>query len=130
MTKSKQYLLINRLFDLTNKGEIDWDPIGDNGTYVATLGEYGVVIASGSGWSITSSNEPAFRPAHVILRLLNSDGDLIDEIRPTDFPDPTEQHEVEIWLEELFSGARRKAKGADEIIDGILTELDKRGKVS
>ena len=130
MTKSKQYLLIKRLFDLTNKGEIDWDQIGDNETFVATLGQYGVVIAKDSGWTGASgTGTVVLGPAQVMLRLMNPEGDPIDEIRATEFTDPTEQHEVGIWLEELFNGARRKAKGADQIIDGILTELDKRGQV-
>jgi len=119
MADSKQFKLVNRLVDLTNKGEINWTPAGDDQTFVATLGQYGVVISRDSAWSESG----------VMLRLLDSEGESIDEIRAKDFTDIAEQVFAAESLQELFNGARRRAKGADKIIEGILAELDKREKV-
>jgi hypothetical protein len=63
----------------------------------------------------------------VVVQLLNGNGELVESFSDADLSHQTASGSGKSWfsiMEELLENARRKALGADKVLDEIIADLD------
>lgn len=116
MEESSIVELIKRLRSNTKKGKVKWEETAIEGVFQTAFPDYVVQVAvRGSSYSGTD----------YLVRVLDRDGSLVDEVS-----DPQLE---ELWnptgealrtMQDLYTQARRSAKGVDKAIKDILSALD------
>jgi hypothetical protein len=109
---------VKQLSKLTESGTIDWKPSINVNTFQVSFRDNTLRITSRP-----NENEQDF-----LVQLVNSNGELVETFSDLDLNDsdePTESRKS--WfgiLRDLYENARRKALGADKVLDEIIADLD------
>ena len=112
---TEEYIgLIEKLLGKTQAGEVNWISTSSNSEFVVYFNDFSLSISGGND----AAGEPYTR---VILR--NDNGTEMDSFWAVE-----SEPEWEL-VNELLSGARRKALNIDKAIHNILSELDSVGTV-
>lgn len=97
------------LLEKTKAGEVQWEKTVTKTVFQAAFAKY-TILLSGSGDS-------------PYLSLLDEDGDIIETLSPLSAVNLGALNE----LKELYEMARRRALGADQALDEVLSILRSRG---
>jgi hypothetical protein len=118
MVDKKLILLIHRIKDRTKDGSIIWDRTSEEDAFIASFRNYSIQI------SIEPTRNPNYTATDVVLKIFDYSGNIVEEVRDTDFDDDELPNPYE-FLNEIYSIARRQAMGVDKAIDTLLEELTK-----
>ncbi len=117
MAYAKQMALVNKLIELTNVGAIQWKPSLADTMFQISLRDNTLRISLQK-----RANEP-----DVEIQLLNGDGDLVESFSDVDLQADSDGFATGGWYSAMFDiykAARRKALGADKVLDEIMADLD------
>ncbi len=115
MINEKNKRLIERLLERTDEGKVEWKEAADRG-FQLSFAQNSINLRQA-----TSRNGTIY-----IVSLLNALGEVADSFNDEDLdadgdgPDST-------WfskLKQLYTQAQRQARGADKVLNEILSELD------
>ena len=116
MEKSKYDTLVTGLVTATKSGRITWQPTINEDVFMVSFPGYSVQILTFEDW-----NENTFESfTSYILKLLNDEGHLIEQIRPDDLANNGFS-----VLQTIYTIARRQAIGAEKAVDTIIESLSK-----
>jgi hypothetical protein len=108
MADPKFLTLIHKLLERSKRGKVQWEATAAEGVYQAAFPQYSVKIYSLPG---------DMGELDYILQLADDEGQVIDEIRDTDFPNEFNN------MRDLFNCARSIGLGLDRALDSILAAL-------
>jgi hypothetical protein len=109
MADPKFRTLIHKLLERSKGGKVQWEATAVEGVYQAAFPQYSVKIYSRPNPNVVATD--------YILEVADNEGQVIDEIRDTDFPDEYEN------MRDLFNCARSVGLGLDRALDSILAAL-------
>lgn len=117
-TSGKYAKLVNRLFDRTSTGKLDWSLV--NGQPACVLGEFTVLLSSAR----SAEGEP-----FEFVELLDAHQHSVEKFSDADVKgehlDENDHDGSYYWkMTSLREAAYRNAVGADAAIDSVLNELD------
>lgn len=115
MIDAKHFQLIDRLHDKTMSGKIEWKKGVKDEAFQTVLRDYTVQLLRQP--SRAHPEEDLF-----VLRLLDNDGEVVDEFTDEDFGENVKHHAFNL-LNATHSRARMKAMGVDKVLDDLLDEL-------
>lgn len=115
MGNEKVWLLIERLYDKTKRGEIAWKETESKLEYQVSFSNYSVRI--GERESNISNNVDYW------IYIINEEGDIVEAVSDVVLNENNYGNAYAI-MGEMFGSARRKAKGVDKALDDLLGELD------
>jgi hypothetical protein len=118
MSLEKPKKLMEVLLRRTARGEIEWQE-GLTDVFQVSFKDNSVLIAS-------HANEREETVTYAVS-LLNSEGTVADRFTDEDLDKDEVGHAGGFWfvkLAELYAMARRRARGADKVLDDILKEVD------
>jgi hypothetical protein len=114
----KQIELLTRLLDRTKEGMLDWKPTASDDAFQVSFKKTGLRISRDTD----SNGETTYT-----VEMLDKNGNLVDSFTDTQL-DLEKYSAVNekfyLATREAFELARRKALGADKVIDEIINELD------
>ena len=108
-SQNKLGILIPKLLERTQRGEISWQETADESRFLFSSAEYSIAVAHDSGSSYTYETFE--------LSVINERGITIDSLSIR------ANLEESIELAELYASAKRRALGADEILDKVLKDF-------
>lgn len=106
--------LIEKLYQKTGEGQINWETTSTEGVYQAILKSYSVRILK----------QILEERTVIVLQIYNEEGDLIEEVNDEDVGRVSKWGAFATMLE-LYESARRTAMGTEKAVDEILEELNK-----
>lgn len=115
--------LIERIDAMSRNDTVPWTETSAEAAFQASVNQYTVTIEKeylGRDWG-----EDVYG---YVFRIQDSEGKLLDEVRPRDFPQSTPfgRHErADDALRDLYDRARRKALHVDKQLDDLLASLDR-----
>ena len=120
MANPKIIDLIKVLAYNTSEGKIAWKKSTEEGVFNATLKDYSVQVSTSLGWDEMAEAEYTA----YLVRLFDSDGELIAEFTPSNFErgDLDDRYPYSTF-EDLYGNARSIAMGIDKAVDAILSQL-------
>lgn len=116
---SKFEKLIKILNEKTKKGELNWEVTASPNLYQTSFSNSSVQIFTKC---IEPEDSYEQELTDYIVQILNEDGNLIDEIKSSQYR--TADFMMNMMIQELYEEARRSAMKADETIDNILKEIE------
>jgi|GEM_PF-2012171 hypothetical protein len=108
--------IVELLIQRTGKGALPWETGFDDGTFKVDIGSNTVVIGE----------KKVSGRATIVVRLYNELGTLVESFNDEDLKDPEDSQHDYYWfsaMSDLLEAARRKALGADEVIQSIIDGL-------
>jgi hypothetical protein len=117
MSLEKNRKLMEVLHRRTARGEIEWQE-GFGDVYQVSFKDNSVIISSHVG---PQGEGPTYN-----IALVNSEGVIADQFTDEDLDKEEFGHTGSSWftkIAELYSMARRRARGADKLLDEILKEV-------
>jgi len=117
MPLAKQAKMVEKLAELTDAGAIDWKPSVNEGTFQVSFRDNTLRIT-------TRDSRDGF---DIVIQLLNGNGELVETITDVELAADTPIDEPGGWfglMSDLYENARRKALGADKVLDEIIADLD------
>ena len=111
---NKTHDLVRKLIDRTNLGKLSWETTAEHGTYQASFPNHAVRLFTRR--TLDGAD------VDYVLTLHGEDGEMVDEITDIDLRDSGFENAYK-QMGHLYNEARRKAMGVDNIIDGLLSEL-------
>jgi hypothetical protein len=119
MADSKIINFVETLKFKTINGKVVWEATSTEGVFMASFSNYSVQI----------SQEYFSSPSELdlVLKILNNDGSIIEVISDVDLKESYDNSYL--FLNELYSVARRQAMGVENAIDSILAELAKDDEI-
>jgi hypothetical protein len=123
MDFSKEKKLVRKLATNTKDGSVDWKPALKPEVFEVSFRDNTLRISAASS-SIPDSDE-----SDILIQLVNGDGETVDSFTDVDLNNSTdtEVSPNEGWYRmmlNLYSFARRRALGADKVMDEIMEALD------
>lgn len=121
MTISKQAALVRRLYEKTMAGQLDWKVAARDRAFQVSFSSYTVRLVE------ADDPDPNEEEPDYFIELINEDGDLADGISYMDLKGSEGAPVNDNWwqtLRQIYSRARRTARGADRALDTILKELE------
>nr|CDQ33966.1 hypothetical protein BN993_03417 [Virgibacillus halodenitrificans] len=115
MGNEKVWLLIQKLFDKTSRGEVAWKETESKLDYQVSFSSYSVRI--GERESNIQNN------VDYVIFIINEEGDIVEAVNDVVLND-NGYGDAYAVMGRLFSSARRKARGVDKALDDLLGELD------
>lgn len=109
----KRIELAKTLITLTNSGDIDWEILSSDDTVVSNLHNGRIVV----------SRESMQSSVDIFVRVYNSAGNIAEEFSDVTLKELEDDFPWFGKLNEMLEAARRKALGADELLDQIIQEL-------
>jgi hypothetical protein len=113
MDRTNQRALVQTLMVKSKAGELAWKPRSNENSFVVSLSKGGVII---------SKDIEDYETVYTIS-VVNSNGVTVDTFTDVDL---TVEEALPVWndrLAALFEMARRTALKSDEVLDGVLKEL-------
>lgn len=114
MADSKIATFVETLKNKTINGSYTWDQTSEEGVFMLSFSNYSVQISQ-------ESNPHEYDSIDIVLRILDSEGAIVEEIRDYQLKDNFVS--PYIYMEEMYSVARRQAMGVEKAIDSILYEM-------
>jgi hypothetical protein len=118
MSLAKQAGMVKKLSDLTDSGVIEWKPSVNEGTFQVSFRDNTLRITT----------RGAQEQPDVVINLINHNGEIVESFNDIDLNDSDQPTgSTKSWygiMRELFENARRKALGADRVLDEIIADLD------
>ena len=118
MADDKLLVLIQRLSDQTNQGNVKWEKTVDDGVFQASFPGYSIHILTRTS-RIPQASDPDY-----VLEIYNDDGVLIEQADDVDFKDLGLDPPIFTTMEQMYTKARRMAMGVDRALDSLLGSLD------
>jgi hypothetical protein len=122
MSLEKQWRIVQLLFEKTQAGELDWKPTVEDNAFQVSFRNYTLILRE-------QPSDEAPDTSDYVVSLLNETGDLADTFSDVGLQQefggsitPSSMRPYQL-MARMFQLARRKATGADKIIDAILEEL-------
>lgn len=109
----KRIELARTLITQTDAGEIEWEILSGENTVVANLHNGRIVV----------SRESVGSSLDIVVRVYNSQGNIAEEFSDVTLKELDENFPWYTKLGEMLEGAKRKALGADELLEQIIQEL-------
>ncbi len=113
--KETQLRLAQRLLAKTQNGEIGWERTSEDDVFQASFKGYAAQVGTRS-----APIGGGVQRIDYIVRVLNEDGEIVDEFADTDIP----RGEALETMRQLHELARRRVLGADQALDAILGQLE------
>ena len=109
MIPEKHMELIKKIRHKTFEDILNWEITANNYTFLVSFPSYSI--------SIRELDDETYT-----LEITDQNGDTIDEInqKELDF----DQLVFRDYFKDIYDGARRKARGAEQAVDALLTALD------
>jgi hypothetical protein len=117
MSSSKFDELVNRLYERTEKGQVNWQPTSDEDEFIVYFQDLSLSMRTG-----IDEDEDEF----ITIALRNQSGKTVDSRY---FWGGMSDKSMWEKVSALFSAARRIALKIDEAFDQIMKELDSKGIV-
>jgi hypothetical protein len=109
--------LITQLHKQSAEGKVTWQKTLDDGVFQAGFPNYTIKLS-------TRQNPDDRTALDYVLRILDADGETIEEIADTELSAPNfSRQEAYLLMKELYSTARRISMGVEKALDSILSEL-------
>ena|ERR1700722_6106124 len=117
MSLTKQAGMVKKLAQLTKEGLIDWKSSLNQSSFQVSFRDNTVRIT-------TRDRDDE---VDILIQLLNGNGEIVEIFSDVDLGNiSTESGQTWFNLtQELLENARRKALGADKVLDEIIADLDK-----
>lgn len=117
--KAKAATIIDRLYDRTSVGKINWMESPDKNSFYTNIGDHTI--------QIMQDYDPEGDYTYYKVELRRDDGALIDEIHAGFIYDIIPKSDPSLKfgqiLENIYESARRYALGVDKAYDDILSHL-------
>jgi hypothetical protein len=107
MADPKFHALIHKLLERSREHKVEWEATAAAGVFQAAFPHYSVKVYT----------EPGTHGEDYILQIADEQGQVIDEVRDTDFSDELDN------MRELFNYARSSGLGLDRALDSIIAAL-------
>jgi hypothetical protein len=114
MDVQKFATLINDLLDKTSSGKMSWETTGLKNVFQTNFPQYSIAVGQESHYSDEIGDYLV-----VFLEIRDSKGEVVDHVSDN-VDDP-----IYRTLYKLYQEARRVAKGADQAIDYLLSQLER-----
>jgi hypothetical protein len=115
MNAQSKYEMVKKLFNGTVNGSLQWEKTSQPNGFQISIKDY----------VLTTLKQGDEQDPECLLRIDNSDGDLVDEIIWSDLKElTTEEGQGQVILYRLYDVARYNAMGADKAIMEITNALD------
>ena len=117
MSDQPTALLISTLRDRTDQNRLTWEETGTSDTFQAAFPSHSVQIAEVTHYGSSNPN--------YVFRIFDSKGEVVEELSGEILgADPRDRAAAQELLKELYTSARRSARGVDQAIRSILEALD------
>jgi hypothetical protein len=116
--KQTQLRLAERLLEKTRSGEVVWGRTPDDDAFQASFKGYAVQVGKRRVPVDFDDSQVDY-----FVRVLNEDGETVDEFIDTDFTVGPAARAVGTTMKSLHELARRRVLGADQALDAILGQL-------
>jgi hypothetical protein len=117
MSLPKQAGMVKKLAQLTKEGLIDWKSSLNQSSFQVSFRDNTIRITTRDRGD----------EVDILIQLLNGNGEIVEIFSDVDLGNiSTESGQT--WfnlMQELLENARRKALGADKVLDEIIADLDK-----
>jgi hypothetical protein len=117
MSLTKQAGMVKKLAQLTKEGLIDWKSSLNQSSFQVSFRDNTIRITTRDRGD----------EVDILIQLLNGNGEIVEIFSDVDLGNiSTESGQT--WfnlMQELLENARRKALGADKVLDEIIADLDK-----
>jgi len=114
MNEQKFVTLIDDLFDKTSSGKMSWETTLSKNVFQTNFPQYSIAVGQESHYSDEVGDYLV-----VFMEIRDSKGEVVDHVSDN-VTDP-----IYRTLYKLYQEARRVAKGADQAIDYLLSELQR-----
>ena len=117
MDYAKQMRLVRKLSELTDQDAIDWKQAVPEGLFQVSFRDNSVRIM------LQSANAAP----DIIIQLVNGDGEVVESFSDVNLQEASDDAQPGEWynfLMSLYNAARRKALGADRVLNEIINDLD------
>ena len=114
---NKIHDLVQRLVDRTDQGKVSWEITADEGTYQASFPNYSVRLFTRRQFNYNDDD------VDYVMTIHDESGEMVDEITDSALKDSGFDDAYK-RMKHLYNEARRKAKGVDKVIEGLLSELE------
>jgi hypothetical protein len=117
MNTESKYEMIKKLLSNTLARKLQWEKTSQQNAFQISIKDYVVTVLE----------QGDFNDPECILRIENSDGDLVEDIYWSELKDITDletNKPGQVVLYQLYDAARHNAMGADRAIMEITTALD------
>ncbi len=106
-----------KLAKRTTEGKVTWERTVLDGVYQAAFPDYTVKLFK------RDSRYGEDSAVDVVIQILNSEGELLDEIDDATLSDGRDGGRIYKVMSEMYSLARRRAMGVEAALDSLLDEL-------
>ncbi len=120
MADPKLIKLVGTLFRKTLDGSLKWKKTSEDSVFSVSFSSYSVQLSLRSEWNDSTDDIDE----HYRLRILDGDGEVVEEIAPYTFESNTFTVPAYEIFKVMFESARRNAMGLNAAVDSILKELD------
>ncbi len=115
MTTNRFREFLERLAEKTEEGLVNWQNTADQDSFRAWIAD-GIIRVSSDTLEVWTEGEAIDAP-RVVVVLLNQKDEVVDELEAMQGQEPYP------LLDRLFRSARRQARSADHLLDGMISAL-------
>lgn len=117
MSYPKLVGMVQKIAQATSIGVVQWKETEIEDVFQISFSDNSVRIGERS-----SRSDPAF--SEFYLSIFNIDGEIVEDIGDEDGNNQEERGVLYRALKDTYETARRQAKGVDQVLDSILSELN------
>lgn len=114
---NKMGILLSNILNLTRLGQLTWKISGDEDSYILSFSNYSIEIF------YRPSKDSNSDGIEYVTRIYNNEGKVVDEVDDAELSEIEKGKDFYRLLDELFILARRNARGIDEALESMMSEL-------
>lgn len=114
---TKMGILLNHILNLTRMGQLKWNTSGDDDSYLLSFSDYSINIFYRPSENLDSGG------LEYVIRIYDNEGKVVDEVNNVELDEIERGKNFYKLLDELFVLARRNARGIDEALESMMSDL-------